>query len=453
MTRLFRSLSVRLLLIFVLMAGLFVYGAYQALIWVYNSDDIRGLISGHLSLHVYYVKQDIGTPPDVGRALAITERVPVDIRISGPDIDWASNPDFPRLETLEFGPSPAFSDDRSAWVDELSGVEFANFDRHRYLKMRSGEYDIVVATPPIGELPEGPDLLLVVIGMGLLALTLGYLTVQWLFRPIRAIRTGAQHIGRGNFDHRITRIRKDQLGDLAVAINKLAGDVEDMLNAKRALLLGISHELRTPLSRMRLGIEFLDNEDDREKLKAEVVEMEKIVVTLLEAERLNSAHATLARSRVVVRELVEDLIDDFFSRDRERIKVDVRTPALKADIDEVRVALLLKNLISNALRYSKPEDGPVEVSIDADATDLVFTVRDHGPGIPDEQVEHIGEPFYRSDPSRARHTGGTGLGLYLATLVARAHGGQLSLIETDQPGACFEVRLPLGTANSSNPDA
>jgi signal transduction histidine kinase len=441
---LFRSLSVRLFAIFLLMAGLFVYGAYQALIWVYNSDDIRGLISGHLSLHVYYVKQDIGTPPDIDRAIAITERVPVDIRILGPYIDWASDPDFPSIDSLVFGPSPAFSDDRNAWVDELSGVEFATSDRHRFLKMRSGDYDIVVATPPIGEYPEGPDLIVVIVGMGLLALMLGYLTVQWLFKPIRDIRMGAQDIGRGNFDHRIKNIRKDQLGDLAEAINKLASNVEDMLNAKRALLLGISHELRTPLSRMRLGIEFLDNEEDREKLKAEVSEMEKIVVTLLEAERLNTTHAPLARSRVVVSELVQDLVDDFFSRDRERIELDFRTPALKADIDEARVTLLLKNLVSNALRYSKAEDGPIVITVDADATDLVFTVRDHGPGIPPEQAEHIGEPFYRSDPSRARHTGGTGLGLYLATLVARAHGGSLSLEAVEGPGACFVIRLPLG---------
>lgn len=430
-----------------LMGGLFVYGAYQALIWVYNSDDVRGLISGHLSLHVYYVKQDIGTPPNIDNALAITERVPVDIRILGPDIDWSSNENFPMLDTLEFGPSPAFSDNRSAWVDELSGVEFASFDKHRFLKMRSGDYDIVVATPPIGEYPEGPDLMLVIVGMGLLALTLGYLTVQWLFKPIRAIRTGARHIGRGNFDHRITKIRKDQLGDLAQAINKLAGDVEGMLDAKRALLLGISHELRTPLSRMRLGIEFLDSDEDREKLKAEISEMEKIVVTLLEAERLNTTHAPLARSRVIVCELVKDLVEDFFGRDRERIELDFRTPALKADLDDARITLMLKNLISNALRYSKPGDGPVVVTVDADATELVFTVRDHGPGIPPEQVEHIGEPFYRSDPSRARHTGGTGLGLYLATLVARAHGGSLSLKRIDGPGACFEIRLPLGSSD------
>lgn len=82
-----RSLSFRLLAIFLLLGGLFIYGTLKAIQVVYNSDDIRGLISGHLSLHVNYVREDIGTPPRIDRAIAITERVPVDIRILGPDVD------------------------------------------------------------------------------------------------------------------------------------------------------------------------------------------------------------------------------------------------------------------------------------------------------------------------------------------------------------------------------
>ena len=261
--RLARSLSFRLLVIFLLLGGLFVYGTAVAIRWFYNSDDIRGLISGHLSLHVQYVREDIGSPPRIDRAIAITERVPVDIRILGPDIDWASDPAFPRLSELSFGPSPAFSDEPDAWVDELLGVEFASQGDHNFLRMASGdsgEYDIVVVTPRISDVRDGPDLSYIIVGLGLSFLLLGYAAVSWLFKPIRAIQTGAEHIGRGNFDHRISTIRHDQLGDLAADINKLAADVQNMLDAKRALLLGISHELRTPLSRLRLLVEFIDDE-------------------------------------------------------------------------------------------------------------------------------------------------------------------------------------------------
>ena len=439
-----RSLSLRLLAVFLLLGGLFVFGTYKAIQTFYNSDNIRGLISGHLSLHVSYVREDIGTPPRIDRALAITERVPVDIRVFGPDIDWASDPDFPRIEEMDFAPSPRFSDDADAWVDELRGVQFATLNKHEFLKMHQGGYDIVVATPRIADVPQGPDLMSLILGMGLASLLLGYVAVRWLFRPIESIREGAAQIGSGNFEHRISNIRSDQLGDLAADINRMADDVGDMLDAKRALLLGISHELRTPLSRMRLTLEFLDDEENRDSLKEEIVEMEKIVASLLEAERLNSRHSPLSRTHVVVGELVAELLDDFFSRDMQRI--DVRLPAEKitADLDEARVSLMLKNLLSNALRYSKPADGPIELSAVVDAGELVFVVRDHGPGLPKEKAERIGEPFYRGDPSRTRDSGGTGLGLYLASLVAKAHGGSLRLMDIDGPGASFEARIPLG---------
>jgi signal transduction histidine kinase len=438
-----RSLSFRLLVIFLLLGGLFVFGTFKAIKLVYNSEDIRGLISGHLSLHVSYVLNDIGVPPRIDRAIAITKRVPVDIRILGPDVDWASDPNFPRIEELHFAPSPRFSDDPGAWVNELKGVDFADLDSHEFLRMQQGGYQIVVSSPRISDVKKGPDLVTLIIGLGLSFILVAYMSVRWLFRPIRSIREGAAHIGRGNFDYRISKLRSDELGDLASDINTLAEDVESMLDAKRALLLGISHELRTPLSRMRLTLEFLDDEENKENLREEIVEMEKIVTSLLEAERLNDRHAQLARAPVVVGDLIQKLLTDYFERDRERIKVDIAEPLIRADIDEARVALLLKNLLSNALRYSSPEDGAVELSACQDGNDLVFTVRDHGPGLTAEQAKRVGEPFFRGDPSRARKSGGTGLGLYLASLVAKAHGGVLELRKSSQRGACFEARIPL----------
>ncbi|MDJ0918329.1 MAG: HAMP domain-containing sensor histidine kinase [Woeseiaceae bacterium] len=438
-----RSLSFRLFAIFLLLGGTFAYGAISAIRFVYNSDDIRGLISGHLSLHVYYVQKDIGDPPRIERALNITESVPVDIRILGPDIDWASDENFPRLSELQFGPSPAFSDDPGAWVDELNDVQFAATDLHNFLLLKSGEYDVVVSTPKISDTTRGPPLRLIIVSMGLAFLLLGYFAVSWLFKPIKRIREGASHIGRGNFDHRIKNIRSDQLGDLATDINQLAENVEHMLNAKRALLLGISHELKTPLSRMRIQTELIDNEEDQESMKAEVVEMDKIVMTLLEAERLSEGHAPLMRRPTRVGDLIESMVDDYFSRDTDRLLLDMREPDLVVDLDRPRMELCLKNLVSNALRYSPPDSGPVTISVRSSPYEVVFRIRDQGPGIPADQAEHIGEPFYRSDPSRDRQTGGTGLGLYLATLVARAHGGSLDLVDKREPGACFEVRIPL----------
>ncbi len=434
-----RSLSFRLLVIFLVLAGAFIYFATVGIRWVYREDDLRDLISGHLSLHVDYVRQDIGDPPRIDRALEITRKVPVDIRISGTNIEWASDPDFPEVSELDFGASDLFGESPGALLDQIENVEFAVLAPHTFLKLIQGDFVIVVSSPRISETSDGPDLLPIILAIGLIWLFIAYLSVNWLFRPIRFIRAGAARIGKGDLEHRIQRFRNDQLGDLAEDVNKLAGDVRGMLDAKRQLLLGISHELRSPLSRLRLALEFVD---DRHKgdLQPEIAEMEQIIATLLEAERLNTRHAPLNRTLVNIHELTEQLVDTYFSRDQSRIALDIDEQC-EANVDDVRLMLLLKNLISNALRYSDENDGRVTVAAEKNGADLVVSVADNGPGFAPDQVAKIGEPFFRGDPSRTRDTGGTGLGIYIARLVAEAHGGSLRLDQNYTFGARIVVTL------------
>lgn len=437
--RLTRSLSFRLLAIFLVLAGVFIYFATVGIRWVYREDDLRELISGHLSLHVDYVRQDIGDPPRIDRALEITRKVPVDIRISGDGIEWASDPDFPEVSELQFGASDLFGESPGALLDQIEDVQFAVSAPHTFLKLIQGDFVIVVSTPRISDTDDGPDLLPIILAIGLVWLFVAYLSVNWLFRPIRYIRAGAARIGKGDLEHRIERFRNDQLGDLAEDVNKLAADVRGMLDAKRQLLLGISHELRSPLSRLRLALEFIDDQH-KDDLHAEITEMEQIISTLLEAERLNTRHAPLNRTLVNIYELTEQLLDTYFSRDLSRIELHIDEQC-EANVDDVRLMLVLKNLISNALRYSDEKDGKVSITAEKAGADLVVSVADNGPGFPPDQVSKIGEPFFRGDPSRTRGTGGTGLGIYIARLVAEAHGGSLKLDRSYKGGARIVVTL------------
>ena len=440
--RLTRSLSFRLLAIFLILAAAFIYFATVGIRWVYREDDLRDLISGHLSLHVNYVRNDIGDPPRIDRAIAITEQVPVDIRIHGEGVDWASDPDFPAMSELSFGASDVFGEGPGAWVDALENVQFAVLDNHRFLKIDQGGFDIVVSTPRISDTSSGPNLLPIILAIGLIWLSIAYLSVSWLFRPIRAIRAGASRIGKGDFDYRITGYRHDQLGDLAEDVNKLAGDVGRMLDAKRQLLLGISHELRSPLSRLRLALEFFEDDNRKADLRAEIDEMEHIIATLLEAERLNMRHAALNRTSVQMQDLVEQLIDNFFDRDRSRLRLSFPDPAVEANVDDVRIILVLKNLLANALRYSTGGDESIILEVKREDNELIISIEDQGPGLSEGQRANFGEPFYRGDPSRTRDTGGTGLGLYLAKLAVEAHGGTLTVDETCTTGARLTARLP-----------
>ena len=126
--------------------------------------------------------------------------------------------------------------------------------------------------------------------------------------------------------------------------------------------------------------------------------MEEIISSLLEAERLNTRHAPLQRSNVLIRELVEQLIDTYFDRFRERITAKVTDDGLQANVDHVRVALLLKNLVGNAIRYA--DGGPIRIGASKHDGELVIVVEDEGPGFSADQQENFGEPFYRGDPSR-----------------------------------------------------
>lgn len=444
MIRLFSySLSVRLLAIFLLLGALFAWSAVLGMRWIYSADDLRTLISSHLELHIDYVRRDIGNPPRIDRALEITRRVPVDIHIAGPSTLWASDPGFPPPTTLDFGPSRYFSNSPDAWFNELQGVEFAIRDGHRYFRFSEGPYQIVVVTPKIAQTSSRPPLLPIIVGIGLLLVLAAYLAVRWLFRPVGEIRRGAARIGQGDFSHRITTRRRDELGELAGDINLMAGEVQQMLDAKRQLLLGISHELRSPLSRLRLGLEFADDPAQREALVADLTEMNQIIETLLEAERLGSTHAPLQLRPVRLSSLLQELLDRYFDRERQRIRVTQSGDVDLVSLDGPRITLMLKNLVGNALRYSRPEDGPVELSVVTEGDQVRFQVRDYGPGISPAQVERLGEPFFRSDPSRTRGTGGTGLGLYLARQVARAHGGDLRVRSEVSPGACLVASMPL----------
>jgi signal transduction histidine kinase len=218
----------------------------------------------------------------------------------------------------------------------------------------------------------------------------------------------------------------------------MAGKVEGMLEAKRQLLLGVSHELRSPISRMNLGLALMEESPAVHSLREDTEEMRHIVETLLDAERLGSAHTVLNRSQVMLPELVESLRRRFFPHES-RLHIHV-TGEPRALLDEARIQLMLKNLVGNALRYA-PE-GSVELTLIGKDGQVKFRVRDYGPGIPPGQRAHVGEPFYRSDASRARDTGGTGLGLYLARQVARAHGGDLVLEESEGAGALFVATMP-----------
>jgi signal transduction histidine kinase len=219
-----------------------------------------------------------------------------------------------------------------------------------------------------------------------------------------------------------------------------------MLDAKRALLLAISHELRSPLTRARLNAELaepgLDQPDERAAhaaLLRDLSEMRDLVSELLESERLVGGHTALQPEPTDLAELVRSELADACAQGRVRLQLAPVPASLR--LDRMRLRLLLRNLVDNALKHSAASEPPL-VSLRQQGDAVILSVRDHGPGVAAEHLPHLAEPFYRADAARQRATGGVGLGLYLCRLVAEAHGGQLRL-RNAEPGLEVACHLPI----------
>ena len=244
--------------------------------------------------------------------------------------------------------------------------------------------------------------------------------IRHMVQPLHALAVGAEAFRRGEFSHRVPVVHGDEIGDLAMRFNQMAADIQAMLDGKRALLLAISHELRSPLTRARLHAELVGEGESRDALLQELAQMRDLITALLESERLGSGHSALQLSDCDLAALAREQVQPGVE-----LHIEPDLPVLK--LDRLRVQLLLRNLVHNALRHNEAAGGPVQLTLAGAGDGVRVTVRDFGSGVPPDVLPNLGQPFYRPDAARTRHGGGVGLGLCLCRLVAEAHGSRLEL--------------------------
>lgn len=429
------SLRVRLVTVFLLLAlalaATFTFGMQKAL-----SVGWRVAARPLVSDYVDRLAAEIGNPPSIERAQALSQRLPVSVQISGPEVNWRSSPQSDMFRHRH----RVGNDD---WQDGLPRLlSRTTADGHRI--------DLGVSVAAWENQPHRVGWFTLA---GILALTaMAYAYIRRLLRPLDDIRDGAQRFGSGDFAQPIPVRRRDELGQLATDVNTMAGSIHQMLEAKRGLLLAISHELRSPLTRARLNTELLPEEGDvaprREALLRDLGEMRDLVTDLLESERLGQGHAALQLEAVDLAELIREVAEAAVpaTAPAQPVALDLARDLPPLQLDRTRMRLLLRNLLDNALRHSADAAQPVRLGLqrvpDAEGGGVCITVRDYGTGVDEAVLPHLAEPFYRPDSARGRTAGGVGLGLYLCKLVAQAHGGQLQL-RNAQPGLEARVTLPL----------
>jgi signal transduction histidine kinase len=306
-----------------------------------------------------------------------------------------------------------------------------------------GEVEVAVALPDGAEVlfrtdvpRAGPPLSIqIFVELAALTLVLGvvlYLMARTITRPLTDLAHAADSVGRGARQAPLRESGARELREATHAFNVMQERLHRYLDSRTQVLAALSHDLRTPLTRLKLRVETLDDDSLRERFGADLDEMIAMVANCLnlfkglddEPPQPTDVGALLADLRREFAELGGTVAIEGVAKEQ----VVVKAQALKR---------CLTNLLSNAIKYGERATVIVE-----DGEDLVLRVLDEGPGIPDESLEQVFEPFFRLESSRNSTTGGVGLGLGIARDIAQAHGGSLVLRNHSPHGLEAVLTLP-----------
>jgi two-component system OmpR family sensor kinase/two-component system sensor histidine kinase BaeS len=289
---------------------------------------------------------------------------------------------------------------------------------------------------------------------GVVALILGFVVFRGITAPLNRLTCAAHAVAEGDLSQRVNIHTGDEIAELGAAFNSMAVNLERSEQVRRQMTADIAHELRTPLSVIQGNLEAVldgvypaDAEHiqpalDQAQLLARLVE-DLRTLALAEAGQLS-----LDRQPAEATELVKRVVTSFEPKAADKrvtLSIDAPTSLPRVRADGQRIAQVLTNLLSNALRYT-PQDGRVDVRLRPEAQSVLISVNDTGPGISAEDLPHIFDRFYRADKSRSRDApgaGGSGLGLAIARSIVEAHGGRIWAESETGKGTTITFTLPV----------
>lgn len=268
----------------------------------------------------------------------------------------------------------------------------------------------------------------------LAAAVFAWAMAQRFARPIGAFARAAERLGR---DPRAPPIELDgpaEIAEAARAFNDMQARLNRYVDDRATMIAAVAHDLRTPLMRLGLRVEDADP-SIRAACEGDIREMQAMISAVMAYVRDSSRIGV--RRPLDLRSLAETVVDDAADRGAD-VSLELGDPVV-IEADPVALKAMLANLVGNAVKYA----GGAELVLSARDHEAVIAVRDRGPGIADEDMERVFDPFFRGERSRNRDTGGMGLGLASARATARAHGGDITLHRRSGGGLCATVTLPL----------
>jgi two-component system sensor histidine kinase CpxA len=285
---------------------------------------------------------------------------------------------------------------------------------------------------------------------GLLLVTVAVLCAALganLAKPLRRLAQTVDRFGAGDLGARVNSTRKDEIGDVSRAFDRMAERIATLLTAERRLLQDISHELRSPLARLAFAAELARTAPDREaaieRLKKEIARLTDLVGGLIQVTRAEGDPDAVRHQVLDLSDLVSRVVEDCRLEASQRGCSLAWTPAgamtLRGDAEMLRRAI--ENVLRNAIRYTAASS-TVEVTLQSAQDAARLAIRDYGPGVPPEALEKIFTPFFRLDDARDSATGGVGLGLAIAQRAIALHHGRV-WAEAANPGLRVSIELPV----------
>ena len=285
-----------------------------------------------------------------------------------------------------------------------------------------------------------------------ISLLMGFFASRGVLLPLRRLGLAARRLGAGKLDTRVEVRGSDEVADVsrtfndtAEALERSVAELRSLEAASRRFVADVSHELRTPLTAMTAVTDLLEEATDvgdesapaAQLIVNETRRLARLVEDLMEVSRFDAGTAEIRREDVDLVDLVRNCLDARAWLGKVTLEV---PPTMPVRVDQRRIDVIVANMVGNALKHGG--DGPVELSISVRGANLILDVRDHGPGIPPDALEHIFERFYKADRARGRSEG-SGLGLSIAYENAHIHGGELTGRNHPDGGAVFTLRLPF----------
>lgn len=340
---------------------------------------------------------------------------------------------------------------------EAGTVEFRTIDKQRLgitgvLHGNSADYLAVLELRRIDpQLVRGPifkRLILAIIISGLICASLA----RYLTRPISRLRTAAQKIAAGDLKARASggSVQHDEVGQLVKDFDHMAERLEALIGAQQRLISDVSHELRSPLTRLKLALDLARADSPNgmmptiDRIEREAERLSGLVGMLLTLSRLEAGDAVPETTMVHIPDLLAEIAAD--------VEIEAQSRHCSVELDRMQECWIegnqellrsaFENVVRNAIRYTEPGTA-VRISTECDDNDVHVIVRDHGPGVPESDLDKVFKPFYRVDTSRERRTGGVGLGLAIADRAIKLHNGKIKAGNVKEGGFRVEISLPM----------